>query len=92
MERTKIALDDLPDLEKEILNLCIYMESFSKICEECSWTKDENVIADAIKTLIHQKLLKTVNQGNSLSWIYDSDRMRESQFILTAQGIELISS
>jgi hypothetical protein len=67
------------------------MESFSRICEECTWTHDRNIIADAIKNLIHYKLIKPVNDQNSLNWIYDSDRMAESRFIATGQGLDLLT-
>lgn len=93
MERKKIELDDLPELETEILKLCLFTESFEKICEECQWTQDEHIIADAIKNLIHKKLLLAENQSNSqLAWVYDSDRMRESHFRATASGISLMTS
>jgi hypothetical protein len=46
------------------------------------------VIADAIKNLIHHKLLVASNSYVSLSWIYDSDKMKESSFKATAKGVE----
>ncbi|MBR9860664.1 hypothetical protein GYB22_07925 [bacterium] len=92
MERTKIELEDLPELEKEVLGLCVFTESFEKICEECQWTKDEHIVADAIKNLIHKKLLQAQNASiSSLSWVYDSDKMKESHFKATSKGLDLIA-
>ena len=88
MERKKIKLIELPELETEILQLCIFPESFELIAEECTSEKKLGVIADAIKNLMHYKLLIAANVENSLNWIYDSDKMRESTFKATANGVE----
>ena len=87
MERKKTKIIELPDLEKEILQMCIFQETFESIAEESNIEKNHNVIADAIKNLIHYKLLVPANQENSLTWVYDSDKMRESSFKATAEGI-----
>lgn len=82
-----MAKIELPDLELEVLNLCLYPESFQVICEECNLSSDPNVIADAIKNLLHYKLLSPINEDNGMTnWMYDSDRMRDSQFRATAAG------
>ena len=88
MERKKIKLIELPELEMEVLRLCIFPERFDSIAEEVTTEKKEGIIADAIKTLLHHKLLIAVNEENSLSWIYDSDKMRESSFKATANGVD----
>lgn len=85
MERQKIEIE-LPSLEQEILRLCIFEESFGQIAEECD-ERNANVVADAIKNLLHHKLLVATNRQNSLNWIYDSDKMKESTFKATALGI-----
>jgi hypothetical protein len=46
------------------------------------------VIADAVKNLLHYKLLVAANKQNTMSWIYDGDKMRESSFKATADGVE----
>jgi len=88
MERTKTALIELPELEAEVLRLCIFAESFESIICECTTEEKEGIIADAIKNLIHFKLLVAANEAVSLTWVYDSDKMRESSFKATANGIE----
>ncbi len=88
MERKNTKIIELPELETEILRLCIFQESFDSICEECKTEKKASIVADAIKNLIHFKLLVASNQSNSLSWIYDSDKMSESSFKATVQGVE----
>jgi len=88
MERKKVTLIELPELEAEILQLCIFPESFESIVGEVLSENKETVIADAIKTLLHHKLLIAMNEHNSLTWIYDSDKMRESSFKATADGVE----
>ncbi|MDA8930417.1 hypothetical protein N9J07_03435 [Bacteroidia bacterium] len=88
MERTKTALIELPELEAEVLRLCMFAESFESIISECTTEEKEGIIADAIKNLIHFKLLVAANEAVSLTWVYDSDKMRESSFKATANGIE----
>ena len=80
---------ELPDLELEVLKLCLYQESFNTICEECKLTDDPNIVGDAIKNLIHHKLLKAENTNlKTMSWIYDGDKMSESHFRATAKGVD----
>jgi hypothetical protein len=88
MERKKIKMIELPDLEVEVLRLCIFPETFESIVAEVQSEKKASVIADAIKNLIHYKLLVAANEANSLTWVYDSDKMRESSFKATANGVE----
>ena len=79
---------ELPDLEMEVLRLCIFPETFESIVAEVQSENKASVIADAIKNLIHYKLLVAANEANSLTWVYDSDKMRESSFKATANGVE----
>jgi hypothetical protein len=88
MERKKIKMIELPDLEMEVLRLCIFPETFESIVAEVQSENKASVIADAIKNLIHYKLLVAANEANSLTWVYDSDKMRESTFKATANGVE----
>jgi hypothetical protein len=88
MERKKIKMIELPELEMEVLRLCIFSESFESIVSEVQAEKKASVIADAVKNLIHYKLLVAANEANSLTWVYDSDKMRESSFKATANGVE----
>lgn len=88
MERKKNKQIELPELEAEVLQLCIFPESFETIVSECVSEKKQSIVADAIKNLIHHKLLIAANNEVSLTWIYDSDKMRESSFKATAKGVE----
>jgi hypothetical protein len=85
VERQKTEIE-LPPLEQEVLRLCLFEEAFEQIAEECQET-NTNVVADAIKNLLHHKLLVATNRQNSLNWMYDGDKMRESTFKATAVGI-----
>lgn len=87
MERKKITLIELPELEAEILQLCIFSETFDSIVDEVLTEKKESVIRDAVKNLLHYKLLTAANEQNSMPWLYDSDKMRESSFKATADGV-----
>ena len=88
MERKKIKIIELPELETEVLRQCLFPESFEAICDECETEKKASVIADAIKNLLHYKLLIATNMDSSLTWVYDSDKMQESTFRATANGVE----
>ena len=79
---------ELPDLESELLRSCLFPETFKTLVDECNLETKQSVIADAIKNLIHHKLLVASNSYVSLSWIYDSDKMKESSFKATAKGVE----
>ena len=79
---------ELPDLESELLRACLFTESFETLVEECKLETKKSVIADAIKNLIHYKLLIATNTDISVSWVYDSDKMMDSSFKATASGVE----
>ncbi len=87
MERKKTEIE-LPDLEAEILQLCVFAENFESLVSECTLEEKESVIGDAVKNLLYLKLLIAVNQDQIYSWVYDSDKMRESSFKATAKGVE----
>ena len=79
---------ELPDLESELLRACLFTESFETLVEECKLESKQSIIADAIKNLIHFKLLIATNIDVSLTWVYDSDKMMDSSFKATAKGVE----
>lgn len=88
MERKNNKKIELPELESEVLQLCLFPESFEIIVAECTSEKKASIIADAIKNLIHLKLLVAANGEENLAWIYDSDKMQESAFKATASGVQ----
>ena len=91
MERKVIEIE-LPELEAELLQRCIFPESFDRLVEETASDIPKSVIADALKVLMHHKLLIADNSENNLTWVYDGDRMFESSFRATALGITWINS
>ena len=52
---------ELPDLEMEILRACLFPETFDTLVDECKLETKQSVIADAVKNLIHYKLLVATN-------------------------------
>ena len=88
MESESYQMIELPDLEMEILRACLFQETFDTLVDECKLETKQSVIADAVKNLIHYKLLVATNNDVSLSWIYDSDKMKDSSFKATAKGVE----
>ena len=88
VERKSHQMIELPDLESELLRACLFIESFETLVEECKLESKQSVIADAIKNLIHFKLLIATNIDVSLTWVYDSDKMIDSSFKATAKGVE----
>ncbi len=91
MERQKTKMIELPDLEREILSLCVFKEKFSTICEECQGDVDPKIVADAIKNLLDLKLLRADNvDRGQFNWMYDGDQMNESSFVLTAKGMDYL--
>ncbi|MEY2925141.1 MAG: hypothetical protein RLZZ337_1691 [Bacteroidota bacterium] len=87
MERKSTEIE-LPELEAELLQLCVFSESFETLVSECTTEKKVSVIADAVKNLLHYKLLVATNLDQPLAWVYDSDKMRDSTFKATAKGVE----
>jgi len=79
---------ELPELERMVLDKCLFSESFDTIVEEVSKEYKTNVVADAIKNLIHLKLLTPVNSQYNLTFFYDSDHMKQGTFRATALGIK----
>ena len=86
MESESYQMIELPDLEMEILRACLFPETFDTLVDECKLETKQSVIADAVKNLIHFKLLVATNNDVSLSWIYDS--CKDSSFKATAKGVE----
>lgn len=85
MERKKVKIE-LPILEVEVLNLCLFPETFESILSECTVEKKSSIVADAIKNLLHLKLLVPTTDLNSLSWVYDSDRWARVALELRLKG------
>ena len=90
MEAKKTEIE-LPNLERSILDRCLFPESFHVLCEESRDLANEPVVADAIKNLLHLKLLTAINSNEQpLRWMYDVDRMGDCRFVATAKGLDLL--
>ncbi len=83
---------ELDEIETEVLNLLLFPEHFTAIVAECKTTKDQNVVADVIKELIHKKLIVPGiidENGNFKPGImYNSDGMSDYQYVATALGVK----
>jgi hypothetical protein len=81
---------ELTNVEYDILNSIYFVEPFEKILEEASYP--ENIVADALKFLIDQKLVTAMKwdaKKNTYvrSFIYDSDNMRAYHYLATKEGL-----
>jgi hypothetical protein len=81
---------ELDELEVSILKSLLFTESFERIVEECTTTKDKNIVADGLKSLLKHKLVRPMYLKNGefvASIVYDSDKMYAFQYQATAKGI-----
>jgi len=88
-ERIKM-IPEIDDLEIDILNCLYFVEPFDKILEEVSYPP--NVVADALKTLIHKKMVSVMSWEEDSgdykrSFIYDTDNMRAFSYLATKEGL-----
>lgn len=87
-------MEELEKVEQEVLGLLLFPESFATIVSECESASSEHVVADAIKNLIHKKLIVSgfMNKNGEFkaSFFYDSDAMKRSAFKATSKGLSLI--
>lgn len=83
-------LEPLNPTAEKIINLLVFEETFEQIVNEISEV-NEYAIADEIKTLIVKDFVRPVNDvenKRSSNMMYDSDKMRDYSFRLTAKGIQ----
>lgn len=85
-----------PDkLQLEILRIILFTEPFSRIVEECTLTRDKNIVADGLKLLMKNRLarpMKASGEGYVASLVYDSDHMDHYFYQATAKGIKLLET
>ena len=84
-------MTELDELEFDILDAIYFVESFEHIVEECR-EKNKNVIADALKQMIHKKWVVAMQfdeEKNDYvrSFIYDSDDMNAYHYLATKEGL-----
>lgn len=81
---------EIDEVEFEVLNVLYFVEPFEKILEEVSFPN--NIVADALKTLIHKKWVVAMKwdegiQDYKRSFIYDSDNMHAYSYLATKEGL-----
>ncbi len=84
--------EELNPLAKEVISLLVFEETFENITSEVNHA-NPYAVADEIKTLIAKDIIKPckdIVMGKSSGFIYDSDRMKDYSFTLTAKGMELL--
>ena len=86
LDHINMVVSGLEGDERKLIDFT--MTKLRTLVEECKLETKKSVIADAIKNLIHYKLLIATNTDISLSWVYDSDKMMDSSFKATASGVE----
>lgn len=85
-------MDELSRLSKEIISLLIFEEEFEKILEETS-ELNKYAVRDELRGLIVKDLVKPsteIETGIRKGFIYDSDRMQEFTYCLTAKGYQYL--
>ncbi len=85
-------MEELSDLGKEIILLLVFEEAFDNIMAE---TKEPNkhAVKDELRSLIVKDFAKPAGEietGLRQSFIYDSDRMFEYTYCLTAKGYQMM--
>lgn len=87
---------DLDEVEMNVLGLLLFPERFSKIVEESQAIATEHVVADALKNLIHKKLIVAGYMSDenvfSTSVFYDSDKMKQSAFKASRKGLDALDN
>ncbi|MBC7424946.1 MAG: hypothetical protein H7321_00305 [Bacteroidia bacterium] len=77
-------------LEKEILVLLIFAETFASIRDEVS-EKNAGIVADELKNMIVKSWVVPVKDNESESgFIFDSDNMNSFKYRITAAGIDAL--
>jgi len=81
---------EISQIELDVLNCVYFVESFDKILEEVA--APSPVVADVIKTLIHKKMIVSMQwdeakQDYVRSFIYDSDNMSAYAYLITKEGL-----
>ncbi len=85
-------MEELSDLAKEIIMLLIFEEEFNNIISE---TKEPNkyAVRDELKNLIVKDFAKPaaeIETSIRKGFTYDSDRMFEYSYCLTAKGYKIL--
>ncbi len=85
-------MDELNILAEKIVSMLIFEENFKHIYEE-SGEINKNVVQDEVKQLIVSNFVKPVaniETGKRSGIQYDSDKMFEYSFQLTAKGMHYL--
>lgn len=80
-------------LEREILSLLTFPESFNSILDEVKSGQSAPVVADALKNLITDKWVVPLNRETGKAnpgAVYDTDDMHQFNYRATTKGLDLI--
>lgn len=76
-------------LQRKVLSLLIFPESFQHILEECGKDLSAPVITSVIKDLMRDNKLCPVDaESGKKTFFYDSDRMHDYYYQATARGLD----
>lgn len=81
--------EEISPLAREVVSLLVFEETYENIASELPHAS-AYAVADEIKTLIARDMVKPcrdIATGKSSGFIYDSDRMADYSFTLTAKGM-----
>lgn len=87
----------MDEVEKAVLELLLFPESFEHIVEECKVKVDTSthVIGDVLKKLLHDEYVIPVRKTEEGDFVrnigYDSDDMNSFFYQLSAKGIDQLS-
>jgi len=84
--------EELSALAREIISLLVFEETYDNIISETTQV-NKYAVTDEIKTLIVKDIIKPckdILMDKSSGFIYDSDRMKDYSFTLTAKGMGLL--
>ena len=85
-------MEELSPLAKEIILLLVFEEEFDKIIAETT-EPNKHAVKDELRTLIVKDFAKPAGEietGLRKGFIYDSDRMFEFSYCLTAKGYKTL--
>jgi hypothetical protein len=90
----QVMEEELNPLAKEVILLLVFEEPYGNIISELK-SASEYAVTDELKHLIAKdfvKPCKDIVTGKSSGFIYDSDRMQDYSFMLTAKGISYLET
>ncbi len=81
---------ELEPLELALLNTTLFPEKFESIRSENKFTQDPYLVADGLKNLLKNRLIRPVHSDGKASLVYDSDHMDDYLYEATQKGIAVL--